>query len=75
MVSLFDHTLFCTTCASIQCSAFLGEGFSEVFFKRSFSISSYVVMQPPPIVAPPYPGDHVLNKRESTLPEDASTQV
>ena len=39
-----------------------------------FSIYSYVKLEPP-LVALPTPGDHDLNKLESTLSEDAAILI
>lgn len=46
----------------------------EKQFKRFLSIYFYVIFQSA-FVLPAYPGDHDFNKPESTLSENASTQV
>lgn len=44
-------------------------------FIKDLSIYTLCKNSTPPIVAQRTPGNHGLNKNESTLPKDASTQV
>ena len=60
--------------ASTQVSAFLADYFLRRRILKIYSIYSYVKLRPP-IVPHPTPRDHDFHNFESTLPEDASTQI